>query len=110
MKIDRAHLEIARGKQDKAGLKPSDARAILKLIQDAAEAEAAGFNKELRGKPVTELTEIIARQEGWDLEELRGIAGGRGSAGRAGQGERTAVNPQTGERLVLKGGRWVPAQ
>ena len=105
---DVAQQRMAISRAGQGGpLKPSDARAILKMIQDVAEAEAVGFNKELRGKPITELKEIIARQEGWNLEELRGIAAGRGRAGGESQGEVTAVNPQTGEKLVLRNGRWV---
>ena len=48
-----------------------------------------------------------------DIDELRGLLTGAGAAGRtitrqeSAEG-RTAINPETGEKVVYRGGKWVP--
>lgn len=54
------------------------------------------------------------RAETSDRRERRIAAGGGGKGGkpkRSGSGEgTTAVNPATGERVIFRGGKWVPAR
>ena len=45
-----------------------------------------------------------------DRRESRIAAGGGKRGGRGSSSAPTAVNPQTGERVVLKGGKWVPVK
>ncbi len=48
-----------------------------------------------------------------DIDELRGLLTGAGATGRANTRQesaegRTAINPETGEKVVYRGGKWVP--
>ncbi len=45
-----------------------------------------------------------------DRRESRIASGGGKRGGRGSSSAPTAVNPQTGERVVLKGGKWVPVK
>ena len=48
-----------------------------------------------------------------DIDELRSLLTGAGATGRANTRQesaegRTAINPETGEKVVYRGGKWVP--
>lgn len=69
-----------------------------------------------RGRRGQDLTDTRGRR-GQDLTDSRGRRGqdlrgtGRGGAGRTGGGNGAIiVNPQTGQRMQLRDGRWVPVQ
>ena len=109
LRIREAHLKLALDKARGGGqLTPSQAIAALRLIQSEAEIEQLGFNPELQRRPLDEVEEIVARRRGFDLGELNRIASGSGVGQQ--EGGPTAINPETGERLRLEGGRWVPVQ
>lgn len=107
------------------GMAPDQIKANLarqaQIVKSGTERLAAGlvidkFNPEAvsatLGVPVTD---IMRRVDEVRASRLSGVAapagGGQPAAAPAGGGpEVTATNPQTGERIVLRNGQWVPMQ
>ena len=84
LEIDRAYLEIAQDKQGRAGqLTHGQAMAVLNLI----EREVQGIKNnlwsspELRNIPESELRRDVAKQRGYNLDQLQSITGGQGIGG-----------------------------
>lgn len=79
---------------------PAEARAKMQIMrQEMANAKAAAHESQAR---VTDQMRALGRGRG------SGLPSATSSTAKPPPGVPTAVNPKTGERLVLQNGQWVP--
>lgn len=94
-------IALAEEKFTQSGEGPADARRSMEIIISMAKLLREGDPIKYRRNPQA----AVADAEAWYAKTVEGMV-----PKRSAQEQITAVNPETGERLVLEGGQWVPAQ